>query len=535
MGYFDNYLKHEDGRDKGMNSTSSEKGTDGKKNNTSEYNHQYYMKNKDKWQDNKSSVGTKMQYYKEGDSDFDSEDNYNEKNRLGNTDFFGWQKPDGSFVITEEDTKWTLPSGVNRGDLIKILEEFDKKSFNSAKEWEKAATEVINGFLKKPASGEKEFDVDAAARDVIRGKYGNGAERKAALGDDYAEVQKRVNEILGGKTSSEPKKTSNTNKNTSKPVDGPKETPHANFPSSNSTSSAPRARKKNVTGNGTGLYRRGKVDNSGEDKAKKKNTTYMKHYFVDKSESLEHHGILGQKWGVRRFEKAGGGLTAAGKARYQTDSNGNYKKVTVKTTSDAYARYKKSIKSADKAESKYNANSDNAKALSDWNRYLKDADAAKKEFTRSDKKQYKADKKAEKAANHKGLSDKQKKALKIGAAVTATALASYGVYKVSQINKKPKAFTTEQLKSMGLNVIEPKRIEVNKVQLNRTPVNITSSKPIKTVNPSASSVSKANESLQATLNMMKNISSSTPASSGQNDFVYDLLKKNSATLSSLGF
>lgn len=324
MGYFDKYLMHEDGRDKGMNSTSSEKGADGKKNNTSEYNHQYYMKNKEKWQDNKSSVGTKMQYYKEGDSDFDSEDNYNEKNRLGNTDFFGWQKPDGSFVITEEDTKWTLPSGVNRGDLIKILEEFDKKSFNSAKEWEKAATEVINGFLKKPASGEKEFDVDAAARDVIRGKYGNGAERKAALGDDYAEVQKRVNEILGGKTSSEPKKTS---KNTSKPVDGPKETPHANFPSSNSTSSAPRARKKNVTGNGTGLYVRGKVGNSGEDKAKKGNRTYMKHYFVDESDHLEHHGIRGQKWGIRRFQKKDGSLTSAGKNRYKT-ANDEQKELT---------------------------------------------------------------------------------------------------------------------------------------------------------------------------------------------------------------
>lgn len=31
---------------------------------------------------------------------------------------------------------------------------------------------------------------------------------------------------------------------------------------------------------------------------------------------LEHHGIKGQKWGVRRFEKKSGGLTAAGKKRY---------------------------------------------------------------------------------------------------------------------------------------------------------------------------------------------------------------------------
>lgn len=35
-----------------------------------------------------------------------------------------------------------------------------------------------------------------------------------------------------------------------------------------------------------------------------------------KTNELYHHGIKGQKWGVRRFQKAGGGLTPAGKKRY---------------------------------------------------------------------------------------------------------------------------------------------------------------------------------------------------------------------------
>jgi flagellum-specific peptidoglycan hydrolase FlgJ len=44
---------------------------------------------------------------------------------------------------------------------------------------------------------EKEiFDIDQAARDVIKGKYGNGEERKKKLGVYYTEVQKRVNELL---------------------------------------------------------------------------------------------------------------------------------------------------------------------------------------------------------------------------------------------------------------------------------------------------------------------------------------------------
>lgn len=33
-------------------------------------------------------------------------------------------------------------------------------------------------------------------------------------------------------------------------------------------------------------------------------------------EYLQHHGILGQKWGVRRFQNSDGSLTAAGKKRY---------------------------------------------------------------------------------------------------------------------------------------------------------------------------------------------------------------------------
>ena len=39
-------------------------------------------------------------------------------------------------------------------------------------------------------------NIDAIARDVIAGKYGNGQERKDKLGNLYNEVQKRVNEIL---------------------------------------------------------------------------------------------------------------------------------------------------------------------------------------------------------------------------------------------------------------------------------------------------------------------------------------------------
>lgn len=116
MGYFNmtyyNSLMHADTkRDLNGTSISKEKGTDNKANNTSAYNHDYYIRNKEKWQDNKDSKAS---------------DN------------------------TGDDK-----SGLKEGD----------------------------------------FDIDAAALDVIKGKYGNGQARKDALGADYEMIQKRVNEM----------------------------------------------------------------------------------------------------------------------------------------------------------------------------------------------------------------------------------------------------------------------------------------------------------------------------------------------------
>lgn len=44
----------------------------------------------------------------------------------------------------------------------------------------------------------------------------------------------------------------------------------------------------------------------------------MNYYAIERSTSLSHHGILGQKWGIRRFQNKDGSLTSAGKTRYKT-------------------------------------------------------------------------------------------------------------------------------------------------------------------------------------------------------------------------
>lgn len=60
--------------------------------------------------------------------------------------------------------------------------------------------------------------------------------------------------------------------------------------------------------------------------------------YVQKDDSLAHHGILGQKWGVRRFQNKDGSLTAAGRRRYDYDIEGTKKKY--ESAKEQYKAYK---------------------------------------------------------------------------------------------------------------------------------------------------------------------------------------------------
>ena len=50
---------------------------------------------------------------------------------------------------------------------------------------------------------------------------------------------------------------------------------------------------------------------------------YCSNYCYPLSNELYHHGILGQKWGVRRFQNPDRSLTPAGKERYRKTSSDN--------------------------------------------------------------------------------------------------------------------------------------------------------------------------------------------------------------------
>ncbi len=80
------------------------------------------------------------------------------------------------------------------------------------------------------------------------------------------------------------------------------------------------------------------------------------------SPSLEHHGILGMKWGVRRFQNADGSLTAAGRKRYGAETKPREQNTKEKAkTASSQSTTLRQVKNEEKAK-EYQKKAEQAKS-----------------------------------------------------------------------------------------------------------------------------------------------------------------------------
>lgn len=171
MGYFNRCLYHSANKEHAkygtVGSTSSEKGTDNKKNNTSQYNHDYYEGNKDKWTDNKSSSKKKnasksddddLFYDKDGNARFGHKD-YDENDedfkrtdgeKIEGTELRTFTNKNGSTIIVGNGIKFSFPPGTKitkeMAKRIASVESGDKKN---KEQYVAKMLNAVTGFADK--------------------------------------------------------------------------------------------------------------------------------------------------------------------------------------------------------------------------------------------------------------------------------------------------------------------------------------------------------------------------------------------------
>ena len=153
---------------------------------------------------------------------------------------------------TSTSTKKKISYTTVRKSLAQPKQE--RKSLNDFSRLEGAAEK-----LKGTSSGKKATDknlsakeIENFAKEVIRGKYGNGAKRKKTLGSNYSKIQSKVNELLKGIGKSNKKAaskiTSNAGKKTTKETkkESTKTSKKKNTKKETSTSSSATTKNKGI-------------------------------------------------------------------------------------------------------------------------------------------------------------------------------------------------------------------------------------------------------------------------------------------------
>lgn len=204
------------------NSTSKEKGTDGKYNNTSEYNHKYYERNKSRWQKNADKNGKRTSlsddddlFYgpdgkpKFGHVDIDENDwdAKREGKKIEGTNLKIVTSSDGGVVVVGNGIKFRFPPGTKISSAMEKklanIENANKADKDAGKNKAQYIANMLNAvtgyydkekaYEKKNKKSSKKKSSSTAEQDTGEAKKSEGKLRNISEAyDDYKKKKKKT-------------------------------------------------------------------------------------------------------------------------------------------------------------------------------------------------------------------------------------------------------------------------------------------------------------------------------------------------------
>ena len=211
------------------NSTSEQRGTDGKKNNTSEYNHKYYTENQEKWKKKNKGTGKKsnndsLYYDKDGKARFghklydpnDPDFKRTDGELIPGTNLRVFTNQNGSLIVMGDGVKFSYPPGTQlTSEMKKEIAEIDKNKGNLNDE--QYVAKMHNAVTK--FADNQGLDTDAAGTDKAK-KSSSKKTSSSGSSKKSSSSSKKSSSKKSTKKEDKKEETTSTSTTTQKTVDG---------------------------------------------------------------------------------------------------------------------------------------------------------------------------------------------------------------------------------------------------------------------------------------------------------------------------
>lgn len=209
------------------NSTVDEKGTDGKKNNSSEYNHEYYTENKEKWQKKNKGTGKRsnndsLYYDKDGKARFghklydpnDPDFKRTDGELIPGTNLRVFTNQNGSLIVMGDGVKFSYPPGTQlTAEMKKEIADVEKNKGNLNDE--QYVAKMHNAVTK--FADNQGLDTDAAGTDKAKKKKSSSSSSSKKKSSSSS---KKSSSKKSTKKEEKKEETASASTSTQKTVDG---------------------------------------------------------------------------------------------------------------------------------------------------------------------------------------------------------------------------------------------------------------------------------------------------------------------------